>query len=207
MASTDDAPDPRYFGIHEGEVVENNDPKGMGRITVCVPGITPDDGGAWFFPTGMPGGGAPARGTFDVPDVGASVNVFFLGGDPDKGRYMAGPWGRPGGQTAIPSAAASAFAEDPSETRLVRVIHENKLFQVVNDEREGRSRLYINLKGSGEDLDLGSAVMLEFDAEAKTVAISGTAAITLRSAGIVDIQGSVIQIGGRKVTQGISSPI
>lgn len=209
MASTDDAPDPRFFGIHEGEVVDTSDPLRLGRIAVAVPGITPDDGGAWFFPVGQPGGGIRGQGSFQVPPPGSSVAVFFLGGDPDYGRYIYGPWGKPQGQSALPSTAADALVDDETASAPERfaVVHEDENFAVVSDKRDDRSRLYINFKSAGENLDLGSALMIELDAQNKTLALSAPAGIVLRSAGIVDIKAPIIQIGGRKVIQGIPEPI
>ena len=49
--------------------------------------------------------------------------------------------------------------------------------------------------------------MMELDAVQGTLAISAPAGISLKSLGIIDIDGLVVNIGGRKVTKGITENI
>ena len=147
---TDDNPDPRFLGIHEGVVVDNEDPEALGRCLVRVPGLTPDDGGAWAWPVTI-GGGAPQRGVFDVPDVGSEAYVFFLGGDPERPRYLGGHWARTQGSAAseTPTAVRDAVTEDGVAAAPLVKSWETRRFELVFDERDEigrascRERVYV----------------------------------------------------------------
>src|SRR5688500_8068929 len=112
MSATDDAPDPRYFGVHEGIVVNNRDPKGLGRVRIDVPPLMPDEGSTWAWPMAIPGAGSPQRGGWDPPDVGAEVYVWFLNGDPEKVRYVPGNHGRDEEPSAVKAAKEEASDGD-----------------------------------------------------------------------------------------------
>ena len=208
MASSDDALDPRYYGVHEGYVTSNRDPKGRGRVRVCVPGLTAEEGGAWAYPMGLLGGGSAQRGQHYPPEDGAEVYVWFLGGDPQKVRYLPGHHGI--GEEPSAVLAAQEEAETATEavdaSLKVKVLMETEEWQIVADEREGKRRLYLNSKSLGEDFE-GHGFMLEFDREQGVLGIVAPGGIALRSLGLIDIQANVIQIAGRKVVQGVDKAI
>ena len=200
-------PDPRYYTIMEGSVVNNEDPRGLGRVRVAVPGLIEDPGSAWAYPAGM-GGGAAKRGHFDVPAKGAGVYVFFLGGDVDKPRYFTGHFGAPDGESEAPTPAIEALAEDgPSGPPQVKV-WESEKFAVTLDDRPDKSRFYVYATNRDQSQDLigGNALMLELDNEQGTLALSAPAGVVIRSLGIVDIDGLIVNIKGRKVLD-IDKPI
>lgn len=206
MASIDDSPEPRYFGIHEGVVTQNVDPRGLGRIRVRVPGITDDAGSAWALPVSV-GGGTHGRGIWDIPDVGAEAYVFFLGGDPDKPRYLAGHWGAPKGQTEVPRAVREAIEQDGVAAQTKVKVWETAAFELVLDERAGKERAYLRAKDRGEALDGGSALMIELDHASGTLTLSGTVAIVLRTLGLFDVKSLVAQVNGRKIVAGTDKAI
>lgn len=204
--SWDDAPDPRYGGVYQGEIVDNKDPLGIGRVRVCVPGLLPDDGGGWFLP--MAGSGAgPQRGMWDIPDIGSEAYVQFLGGDPDKGRYLAGHWGKPEGVNEAPTNVVRAIEEDGTDAAVELKVWQSKTFSIVHDDRTGKERFFIRATDRGEDVTGGSALMIELDEASGVMAITAPAGIVIRSLGVVDIQGTSIFIGGRPVLQGLTKPI
>jgi len=204
---TDDRfPDVRYNGIFEGQVIENRDPQGLGRVRVTVPGIIDRPGSAWAFPTGGVGGGTAKRGAFDVPPIGAAVYVFFLAGDVDKPRFFAGHYGAPGGERETPTEAAKALDEDGPEGATQVKTWETEKFALVFDDRDQKSRFYIYTTSRGQELD-GNALMIELDNEQGTIAISATAAISLRTLGHVEIDALTCNIMGRKVLRIPGKPI
>lgn len=207
MANVDGSPDPRYYTIMEGRVVDNVDPLGLGRVRAVVEGLYPDDGSPWAWPVGYPGAGKSQRGQWDIPDVDAEVYLFFLGGDPDKPRYLCGHWGsRTDLGSEVPTAVKDAIAEDGLVAATQVKVWETARFSFVMDDRPGKERLYMLDKERGDTLDDGSACMIEIDAANGGVTISGTAAVLLRTAGLIDIQGLVVNIQGRKVLD-IDKPI
>lgn len=198
-------PDVRYYTIMEGTVIDNEDPRGLGRVRVTVPGLIEAPGSAWALPAGM-GGGKAQRGHFDVPEKEAGVYVFFLGGDVDKPRYFTGHFGAPAGEADTPTDAKAAFAEDGKTAPPKVKTWETEKFAITFDDRDEKSRFFLYAKNQGQDLIGGNALMIEFDNEQGTCAISAPAGIVLRSLGIIDIDGLVINIKGRKVLD-IDKPI
>lgn len=211
MANPDGAPDPRYYSIMQGFVVDNVDPRAWGRVRVTVPGLFGSDGSPWAFPAGFPGAGNSQRGQWDVPDKDSEVYVFFLGGDPDKIRYFCGHWAdrtQPDGSvgTEVPTPVRDAVGEDGVEAATKVKCWETDRFLLVFDGRSGKERMYMLDKTRGEDAANGLATMIEFDAATGGIIVSGTVAVLVRSKGIIDIQGLVVQINGRKVLN-VDKPI
>ncbi|TMU99254.1 phage baseplate assembly protein V [Streptomyces sp. DASNCL29] len=80
MAAT---PNNRFLGKFRGRVRDNQDPLGIGRITVEVPDVLGDEPSTWAMPC-FPFTGEQQRpaGQYVVPSVGAGVWVEFEQGDP-----------------------------------------------------------------------------------------------------------------------------
>lgn len=133
----------RYLGLYDGTVVDNADPLLLGRVRVMIPGLIEPES-AWAEPVGT-AGGSSQRGTFDVPELGASVTVQFLMGDPDRPKYQGGHWGKPGGKSEAPT-----YAQDiaPKDAHLVSIV-ETKAFDIVMDSRGGNEQLFIRRKPDG----------------------------------------------------------
>lgn len=81
----------KYYSEYRGFVVDNDDPKGQGRIRLVVPGIIDDPSDYW----------APSIGTFSgngygshvIPPVNTLVWVIFETGDPNKPVWKHGYFG------------------------------------------------------------------------------------------------------------------
>lgn len=81
----------RYYGIYRATVIDNEDPKGLGRVRAICPAVghrVEEDvnDNYWAYPC-LPGVGADPdtgqmAGVWFVPDVGANVYFQFEGGDP-----------------------------------------------------------------------------------------------------------------------------
>lgn len=79
---------------HKGIVMENSDPKKIGRIKVFVKGYI--EGSVANLPWCIPeypivNGGSPGMLNFSVPEIGAAVSVIFQGGNPYVPMYV-GAW-------------------------------------------------------------------------------------------------------------------
>lgn len=84
-----------FYGVYTGEVVEIDDPEGLGRIRVKVPSVHNDGDEAlpWAYPAsqGFVNCGA-GYGTKSLPNVGDMVWVVFRFGRPQHPIYLNGWW-------------------------------------------------------------------------------------------------------------------
>lgn len=85
----------RFYSVYRGQVMRNDDPDERGRVQVMVPQVGHKPGAypaLWVGPAEK-GAGAD-RGSFFPPEVGDSVWVTFLFGDPSvPGMYYGGWYG------------------------------------------------------------------------------------------------------------------
>lgn len=81
----------RYLGKFRGRVIDNNDPLGIGRITVQVPDVLGDEPSTWALPC-LPFTGEEA-GQFVVPPKDSGVWVEFEQGDPSFPIWTGCWWG------------------------------------------------------------------------------------------------------------------
>lgn len=173
-------PDPRLLGMHLGYVTARDDPEGLGRVRLCIPGLM-EPHGPWAWPLGTVGGGSKERGFFAVPELGAECAVFFLRGEVDAVYYLTAHWGRPRGASEVPEEARSP------DTR----VFATATFRVELDERQGARRMRLLNRKTGDTL--------LFDAEENSVTLEGTTAITIRAVGAISLEARQITIGGRLV--------
>jgi len=179
----------RYPALYIGEVVDREDPEGIGRVRVRIPGLV-EPASAWAFPLGTVGGGSARRGFFAVPETGAEVGVLFHQGDVDHPYYLCGHWGKPDGQAEVPEPSRGLPKEEAPQVRAF----ETGRFLLVFDDREGKEALVIKDKRSGDQIELDGAGM--------GITVKATSALILKADGLVSIEGASVQINGRLVLPG-----
>lgn len=130
--------DSRLPYMYPAVVVDNQDPRVLGRVRVKIPGLLAQSG--WAMPASTVGGGSKERGFYAVPENDADVFVMFLMGDPDRPVYFGGNWGTGEIQSYL---SGMSKADAPK----VRVI-ETKNFLLVFDDRSGNEQLILKEKGS-----------------------------------------------------------
>ncbi len=181
--------DTKLLGMYLGYVTQRDDPEQLGRVRVCIPGVLEPES-AWAWPLGTSGGGSKNRGLFTVPELGAECAVFFHQGNVDAPHYLCAHWGKPGGESEVPEEAQGASPDN-------RVLA-TETFRVELDERAGARKLRLTNKKTGDHL--------LFDAEANSVTLEATTALTLRAVGAITLDAMQITIGGR-VVRPIADPI
>lgn len=197
--------DIRYKFLQIGVVVAANDPLGLSRVRVRIPGLIETQSG-WCFPLGAPGGGLKGIGLKITPRVGAEVGILFKGGDPDCPYYLPAQWGAPGGAAETPVMGENfpdSPTGDPAGTAGDEVcdVFENEQYIITSDTRLASKVLRIRDKINGD--------MIEMDGTSKTgpgITIYGTAAVYLKSDGAIVLDGLSCTINGRTVTPS-SNPI
>lgn len=181
--------DARMFGLHIGYVTNRDDPEGLGRVQVCIPGLI-EPHSEWAWPLGTCGGGSKDRGFFAVPEVGAEAGILFNRGDLQAPFWLAGHWGRPGGVSEVPEEAQRT----PPDNRVIAT----ETFRIELDESKGSRKLKLTNRKTD--------AYLVFDAEDNTITLQGTTAITIRSVGAISLEAAQITIGGR-IVRPVAEPI
>ncbi|GAP51677.1 phage baseplate assembly protein V [Streptomyces azureus] len=124
------APNNRYLGKFRGRVIDNNDPLGIGRITVQVPDVLGEEPSTWALPC-LPFTGQEA-GQVVVPPKDAGVWVEFEQGDPSF-PIWTGCWY--GERTELPPDAQRELAR-PSELKPV-VVQTQLAHKIVMNDATG----------------------------------------------------------------------
>ena len=88
-----------FYGKYRGTVADNQDPSGLGRVCVKVPGLLPPEG-RWAEPC-VPYTG-PGAGLFAIPPKNTGVWVEFEAGNLSRPIWVGCWWGK--GQ--VPAQAA-----------------------------------------------------------------------------------------------------
>lgn len=172
-------------GMHIGVVTTNEDPKGLGRVRVRIPGLI-EPQSAWAWPLSV-GGGAKDRGLFFPPETGAEVAVWFKADDADCPYYIPAQWGAPGGQAEVPEPARLAGAN----AQQVKVL-ETETWRITLDDRSGvNSKLLIENKDTGD--------RIEFDGATAGISIEGKTAVVIKAIGVIQLEALQITLNGRTV--------
>jgi uncharacterized protein involved in type VI secretion and phage assembly len=110
----------KHYGKFRGTVVNNVDPKQIGRIQVMVPDVSNVAISSWALPC-MPWGGIQ-MGMFCVPLVGAGVWVEFEQGDPDYPIWTGCYWGSaaetPSGAKLVPPVVPGITLQTPTQNMI-----------------------------------------------------------------------------------------
>jgi uncharacterized protein involved in type VI secretion and phage assembly len=84
----------KYFGKYRGVVVNNIDPKRLGRMQINVPDVHSLIPSTWAVPcVPLAGPTGPPMGAYLVPPIGAGVWVEFEHGDPNYPIWVGCLWG------------------------------------------------------------------------------------------------------------------
>lgn len=178
----------RYFGVYAGVVADRDDPKGIGRIRVRIPGMH-EPAGPWALPLGT-GGAAKNVGQWWIPPTGAEVAVCFHRGNPDRPYYLAGNWTLGN----VPEEAKGPTGKGDPDVYVLA----SSDFAVVMDERAATKGMKLLHRPSGD--------VLEYDGLLRQWTLRATTAVKIESVGQIDIQGLAVTINGRPVLP-INQPI
>lgn len=105
----------RFYGKYRGFVVDNKDPKYLGRLKLQVPSVL----GAevvtgWAMPC-TPYGGQSNQGLLCIPDERAGVWVEFEEGDLEFPIWVGTFWSAPGGESELPTLNDAKGQEQSNE--------------------------------------------------------------------------------------------
>lgn len=164
---------------YEGYVYDRNDPKGLMRVRVVLPGLDEDDQPTgWLLPRNAALG--PGKGNASVPHKGAEVSVEFVNGNPEQGRYTWAHWG----EGEVPS---DAVVSDDGDNQ----VYDDGVLRVERDERS--SSKGIRVKHSD------GTILLEYDANTRRMRLALPTSLDLKVDGELKIEAPTITINERVV--------
>lgn len=177
---------PELYGIHTGTVVDVEDPKGVYRVKVLIPGLC-EPSTTWARPRGLFGVGLNL-GYFGAPPLNSDVLVSFEAGNIDS------PWYEPAApkEGDIPEEVKGSFNKYMIAFGGARILSE------VNEDGSSTLSIYTG--------DLESGPQVKLDGAASTVKVYALAKVSVEAVGEVTINGTLVRIQGRPVTPG-SGPI
>ena len=152
--------------ISLGEVVNTNDPDGLARCMVKLPGLGDIESG--WMPVLVPGAGK-GKGIVALPEVGDEVLVIMSDSDPSKGIVLGGLYGRQRLPRGLGRKTKRPFVMRTDAGQSLELASEG-----------GRARLS-NRAGSTIDLDQG---LMRLAAATDLVIEAPGRAITIRAASV-----------------------
>lgn len=135
----------RFYGKYRGFVVNNMDPKRLGRLTLRVPSVLGRNVvTGWAMPC-VPFGGQKNQGFLCIPDIGAGVWVEFEEGDLEFPIWVGTFWSEPGGTSEIPTLNDPEGKERGNEQKLPtrKIIKTNKGHTIQFEDADGEEMVII----------------------------------------------------------------
>jgi hypothetical protein len=135
----------RFYGKYRGFVVNNMDPKRLGRLTLRIPSVLGSEiTSGWAMPC-LPYGGQKNQGLFCIPEVGAGVWVEFEEGDLEFPIWVGTFWSEPAGNSEIPNLNDADGKERKNEQRQPtrKIIKTNKGHTIQFEDADKEEMLTI----------------------------------------------------------------
>jgi uncharacterized protein involved in type VI secretion and phage assembly len=199
-------------GVVIGIVTNNRDPDGMGRVRLNFPWRNETKESDWARLATLYAGNG--RGTVFYPEVNDEVLVAFEQGDINHPYVIGGLWnGRDNppeansdGKNNIKKIRSRSGHEiifcDDSDTKKEKIeIHSSAGHTVILDDAAGSEKIEITDKTGSNKIVIDSVKnsisvesSLQLNLKSTAIEIEGTASLTLKSSGILTMQGSIVKI-------------
>jgi uncharacterized protein involved in type VI secretion and phage assembly len=202
----------RVSGVVIGIVTNNRDPDGLGRVKVNFPWRDETTESDWARLATLYAGNG--RGSVFYPEVNDEVLVAFEQGDINRPFVIGGLWN---GRDTSPEPNSDGknnikkfrsrsgheiiFCDDSDAKKEKIEIHTNAGHKVVLDDAAGGEKIEITDKTGSNKVVIDSVKnsisvesSLQLNLKSTAVEIEGTGSLTLKSSGILTIQGSMVKI-------------
>jgi uncharacterized protein involved in type VI secretion and phage assembly len=139
----------RFYGKYLGTVVDNEDPKGLGRVRVNVPEVFGDETSGWCLPCSPYAGSGV--GLAAVPPIGSLLFVEWPAGDTSRVPiWSGGAW--PDGDGVADAGPETLVLTTPAGHKVVlRDESGNEAIEI-----EAASGAKVSLSGDGVSIQFGS---------------------------------------------------
>jgi uncharacterized protein involved in type VI secretion and phage assembly len=183
----------RFYGKYRGFVVNNMDPKRLGRLTLRIPSVLGPEVTGWAIPC-LPYGGQKNQGFFCIPEVNAGVWVEFEEGDLEFPIWVGTFWSEPGGESEIPTLNDADGKERQNELKppTRKILKTGKGHTIQFEDADGEEMVTIVQR---INTDLCNVITLKNDG------------ITISSAGDMKITGQNVAIEAKGKLTAIGNPI
>jgi uncharacterized protein involved in type VI secretion and phage assembly len=184
----------RFYGKYRGFVVNNLDPKRLGRLTLRIPSVLGDEvRTGWAMPC-VPYGGQNNQGFLCIPEPGAGVWVEFEEGDLEFPIWVGTFWGEAGGVSEIPALNAADGTERKNE--------QNQPTRKIIKTQKGHTIQFED--ADGEEM---VTIIQRINKNLYNVITLKNEGITISSAGDVKIAGKNVTIEAQGKLTAIGNPI
>ena len=172
----------KIYGKYRGYVTDNEDPEKRGRIKAKVPSLFGDTDTGWCESC-SPYGGSDDTGFYMIPDIGAGVWIEFEAGDISLPIWTGTWW--------PPEKTPKEINNSPQSS--TKIIKSKKGHIIELNDKEGEEKITIQDK-TKQNMIMIDSVKNSINIKASIVEIEATTSMTLKSDGMVTIQGSLIKI-------------
>lgn len=199
-------------GVAIGIVTNNKDPDGMGRIKVHFPWLSDENESFWARISTLMAGND--RGSFFIPEVDDEVLVAFGYGDINEPYIIGSLWNgvdlppedNADGKNNIRKIKSRSgheiiFNDNDEQQQEKVVIHTKAGHKIVLDDSSGSEKIeimdksesnYIEIDSNQNSMKIESSMQMNIKSQDITIEAGGR--MTLKSSGILEIKGSLVQI-------------
>ncbi len=184
------SPDPPPCEAQEATIMENNDPKGLGRVKVQFlwqkGAANPDDRTNWIRCAAHSGGGD--RGLYILPEIGDTVLIAFEHDHPERGFV----W------TSMYHSEAKPEHHDPGNMK--KALKTKGGHQILMNDTKGSETMAffsptdITAKANAGKIDVTAKTTIAITSETDTITVTSPKTITIKNTGtdiLIDAQGNI----------------
>ena len=192
--------DSKLWGKYRGVVVDNADPKKIGRLKLRVTGLFGTSFvSGWAMPC-LPFGGEANQGVFFVPEIDAQVWVEFEEGNIDFPIWVGCFWSAPDDESEVPlpNNADGSESDSVPDVPTRKIIKTRKGHTIQFEDKDGDESITIVQKVDDDKINVitmdASGITLT-DFTGNSIAMSDSAfSITAKVAFTLDASGQAVEI-------------
>jgi uncharacterized protein involved in type VI secretion and phage assembly len=174
VAGTVERIERRFYGKYRAFVVDNKDPKKLGRIQVAVPDALDDQVVIGWAAPCVPFGGADNQGFLFVPEKDSHVWIEFLQGDLEFPVWVGTWWAEPeaGSELPRPVAADGTPQEAVQDPPTRKIITTRKGHTIQFEDKDGEELILIREGEKGHLITMDASGITLVDADKNSIVLS-----------------------------------